>query len=167
MSDDRSARLALPYLHAGQAQKELDHNEALALLDIAVQPVVEAVGIDAPPVDAPIGACWIVGPAPVGGWAGHAGAIAGWTGGGWRFVAPRRGMTVTRASDGVTARYDENDWVVGESIVARLVVGSDQVIGARQPAIENATGGGTIDEEARVALHAVLGALRAHGLIEA
>ena len=76
---DGSARLALPFIATGKAQKELAHNEALALLDLAVQAGVEAVGVDAPPGAPAPGACWIVGSAPSGAWAGHAGAVAGWT----------------------------------------------------------------------------------------
>lgn len=48
---DTTPRLALPMLQPGQAQKEMFHNEALALLDLATQAVVEAVGVDAPPGD--------------------------------------------------------------------------------------------------------------------
>ena len=40
MSDDSTARLALPFLAPGQAQKELYHNEALSRLDLLVQTVV-------------------------------------------------------------------------------------------------------------------------------
>ena len=38
-----TSRLGLPTLAAAQAQKEMTHNEALTLLDVAVQPVVAAV----------------------------------------------------------------------------------------------------------------------------
>jgi hypothetical protein len=95
----------LPLLHAGQAQKEIDHNEALALLDLAVQPTVAAIGIDVPPADPAEGTCWIIGSSPVAAWSGKAHALAGWTTAGWRFVTPFDGMTVARAGDGVTARY--------------------------------------------------------------
>lgn len=44
-------------------------------------------------------------------------------------------------------------------------INGTQVVGARQSAIANASGGATIDTEARTALNAVLAALRAHGLI--
>ncbi len=164
MTGETTARLALPLLHAGQAQKELDHNEALALLDIAVQPAVEGIGLDVPPEDPAIGSCWVVGSDPVGAWAGHADALAGWTAGGWRFVAPREGMSAWRAADGLTARY-EDGWAIGDSRVARLFIGSDQVIGERQAAIANPTGGSSIDAEARAAIGAVLTAMRTHGLI--
>jgi uncharacterized ferritin-like protein (DUF455 family) len=47
---DLSARLSLPYLLPAQAQKHVTHNEALARLDLLVQLVLEAVGVDTPPV---------------------------------------------------------------------------------------------------------------------
>lgn len=37
MNDQTTVRLSLPLLQVGQAQKELSHNEALTLLDFAVQ----------------------------------------------------------------------------------------------------------------------------------
>lgn len=165
MDEDTTARLKLPLLHAGQAQKEIDHNEALAVLDIAVQPVVVAIGLDIPPEGPAEGACWIVGSEPVGDWSGQGGALAGWTAGGWRFVAPRPGMTVTREADGVTARYTGAGWVIGEVHATAVRIAGDRVLGARQPAIDEPTGGGMVDIEARTALVAVLAALRGHGLI--
>ena len=57
MSDETTARLGLPFLQAGQGQKELTHNEALAMLDIAVQPVVLEVGLATPPATPLPGQC--------------------------------------------------------------------------------------------------------------
>ncbi|ONF94950.1 DUF2793 domain-containing protein [Sphingomonas jeddahensis] len=165
MNGDNTARLNLPLLHAGQAQKEVDHNEALALLDMAVQPVVVAIGLDTPPKEPGEGACWIIGTNPVEAWAGRAGSLAGWTAGGWRFIAPRTGMTVVRGSDGMTARYTGADWVIGEVRATGVLIGEMRVLGARQPAIADPAGGPLIDAEARGALSAALSALRAHGLI--
>ncbi len=85
---DATARFALPFIAAGQAQKEVFHNEALTRVDVLLQPVVEAVGLDAPPASPATGQCWVVGAAPTGAWAGQAQSIAAWTEGGWRFVAP-------------------------------------------------------------------------------
>lgn len=150
MSDDRSARLALPYLHPGQAQKEMTHNAALAILDLAVQASVVAVGVNAPPPEPADGACWIVGDAPTGAWATHAGALAGWTVGGWRFVAPREGLTAWSVADAGLARFGEGEW--------RLA--------ARLPGIPDVSGGTVIDGEARVAIADMLHVLRNHGLIE-
>ena len=92
MSEERSPRLALPLLQPGQAQKEQDHNEALARLDLAVQPAVQAVALDTPPATPGEGQCWIVGAAPSGDWSGRAGMLAGWSAGGWRYIAPVEGM---------------------------------------------------------------------------
>lgn len=166
MSDERSPRLALPLLQPGQAQKEIDHNEALALLDIAVQAVVRGVGLDTPPADPAPGECWIVGAAPIGVWAGHAGALAGWTAGGWRFVAPAPGMIAWSMADNLPARYESGAWRLGEIRAARVLVGGVQVIGARQPAIADPAGGASVDGEARDTLRTVLVALREHGLID-
>lgn len=165
MSDDTSVRLGLPLLQSGQTQKEMFHNEALTLLDFAVQPVVEAVGLNTPPASPVAGACWIIGTAPTGAWTGQAGALAGWTSGGWRYVAAREGMAAWSRADGAFARFSGGAWVVGTISGTRLVLGGDSVVGPRQPAIANPGGGTTIDVEARAALKQVLGALRSHGLI--
>ncbi|OYY90563.1 MAG: hypothetical protein B7Y45_07865 [Sphingomonas sp. 28-66-16] len=165
MTDEPSARLALPLLQPGQAQKELYHNEALALLDLAVQPVVLSVGLDSPPADPMPGQCWIVGSAPIGAWAGRANALAGWTAGGWRFVAACDGMVAWSLADGLLARAEDGGWTLGETRCSRVIVGDDRVVGPRQPAIADPAGGTTIDVEARATLGAILAALRAHGLI--
>lgn len=165
MAGNGSARLALPFIETGQAQKELTHNEALALLDIAVQPDVEGVGRDAPPADPVAGQCWIVGSAPSGAWTGQAGRLAGWTESGWRFVAARDGASVWDRS---TSRYVLRVGGVWESGVlrgARLVIAGKQVVAAQRPAIADPAGGASVDPEARAAITAVLAALRAHGLV--
>lgn len=167
MNEERSARLAMPLLQPGQAQKEMDHNEALALLDIAVQPVVAAVGVNVPPDAAADGECWIVGAAPTLAWAGHAGQIAGWTAGGWRFLAPQTGFAAWSVADALPVRYAASGWTIGTVTAARLVVGGQQVVGARLPAIAEPSGGAVIDGEARTTLALMLAALRGHGLISA
>lgn len=167
MSDDTTARLALPLLQVGQAQKEWTHNEALALLDLAVQPVVRAVGVNAPPTAPAPGDCWIVGTAPNGLWAGRANALAGWTGGGWRFVAPRAGVAVWSLADAMLARFDGAVWTIGTIAGTRLVLAGIAVVGAQQAAIAAPASGTTIDAEARTAIAAILTALRTHGLIAA
>jgi hypothetical protein len=53
MTDQISARLALPLLAAGQAGKEVTHNEALTRLDMLVQPAV--AGIPMPRTDRRLG----------------------------------------------------------------------------------------------------------------
>jgi hypothetical protein len=162
---DQTARLALPFIAPGQAQKELFHNEALARIDAAVQASVVAAGLDTPPDSAIAGQCWIVGDAPAGAWAGQAGALAAWTDGGWRFVAPFAGLTVWLISDSLPMIHDGTGWTAGLLRATSLVVAGLQVVGARQPAVAPATGGATIDMEARAALSGLISALVAHGLV--
>ena len=165
MSDTRTDRFALPLLQPGQAQKEMWHNEAIAALDLLVQPMAVAMAVDTPPATPEAGQAWIVGTAATGAWSGKADHVAGWTGGGWRFVAPVDGMTVWVAADALAARFTSGAWVLGDVACARLVVGGDRVVGARQAAVADPSGGTVIDIEARAALVAMLGVLRTHGLI--
>lgn len=167
MTLQTSARLGLPLLQAGQAQKELWHNEALVLLDCIVQPSVVAVGLDLPPDSPAPGGCWIVGTAPTGAWSGQARAIAGWTEGGWRFVAPQPGMRVWSCADAVDARYDGTDWSIGTLIGNHLVLGGVAMLGTRQSAIAAPANGTIIDVESRAVLGAILSALQSLGLIAA
>ncbi|MDO7843755.1 DUF2793 domain-containing protein [Sphingomonas immobilis] len=167
MSDDTTNRLKLPLLSAGQAQKELTHNEALTLIDMTVQPVVMAVEVNTPPPAPVAGQCWIVGAAPAGAWSGQANALAGWTAGGWRFVAPPEGCAVWSVADGAAARFLDGGWSTGVIRGARVEIDGTKVIGARLAAIAGPAGGATVDAEARTAIGAILAALREHGLIAA
>jgi hypothetical protein len=141
-----SIRFRLPFLETAQAQKEVTYNEALALIDMALHPIVEAVGQDGPPAAPALGAAWIVGNAPSGEWAGRAWAIAGWTQGGWRFVPASVGMVAWSRSHATTVRYFDAGWRI------------DRV----QP-IAAPMGGATIDAECRAAISSILTALRMQG----
>lgn len=159
-------RHQFPFLAAGQAQKELIHNEALALIDIAANAAVVSAGEDVPPPAPDEGQCWIVGEAPTAAWTGQAGAIAGWSGNGWRFVSPVDGMTARVIDQQLTAVRVDGVWQVGRVDAAHVEIGGSQVVGARQPGVVDPVGGGVVDVEARAAITALLGRLRAHGLIE-
>ncbi len=163
----QSDRLKLPLLAAAQAQKEVTHNEALALADIAMQAVVQSVAPPTVPGSPQPGQCWIVGSSPAGAWDGQAGAIAGWTSGGWRFVAPFPGMQVWSIPDNAMARREGSTWVVGLMTAASLSVGGQQVVGAQQPRVTVATGGATVDVQARAAIAALIAGLETHGLFSA
>jgi hypothetical protein len=160
-----TARFALPLLMAGQAQKEVTHNEALTLVDALLHPIVETMALAVPPGAPLAGQAWIVGAAPSGAWAGHAGALAIWTDGGWRFVAPRAPLTVWVRDQGVQARWGEQGWSVGTIAMLSLRCNGVQVVGARQPAVAPPSGGLTIDLQARETLGALLARLESHGLI--
>lgn len=160
-----STRLALPFLEPGQAQKELWHNEALQMIDVLVAGAVEEPPRVAPPGSPVAGACYIVAASPTGVWVGHAGHIAAYTAGGWRYVLPVEGMRVLVRSTAVTAAYRAGAWELGIVRAANVTVNALQVVGARGAAIADPAGGATIDANARAAIVAILGALRTHGLI--
>lgn len=166
MTDLPTARLSLPLLQPGQAQKEGVHNEALTLIDVAVQGAVVAAGANTPPTDPALGDCWIVGSAPVGAWAAHAGQVAGWTQGGWRFVEPREGMRFWIVTDGAFALFSGGTWTSGRSY-GRLFVEGVQLVGPRAAAIAEPAGGSSVDAQARATIASILEALREHGLIDA
>ena len=161
-----TARLSLPFLSPGQAQKEFTHNEALQALDIAVAAAIEEAPRSDPPTAPALGACYIVGSSPTGEWAGKAQSLAAFTTGGWRFLAPIEGLSVYVKDSGVCATYRIGDWEVGSVRGSSVIVGGQQVVGGRGAAITLASGGATIDGEARTAIGAILTALRQHGLIE-
>lgn len=162
---ESTARHGLPLIAPGQAQKELAHNEALAALDLLVQAWAEGVGVNTPPASPGDGQCWIVGPGPTGAWSGQAGKLAGWTQGGWRFLAPREGMTTGVAGAAGFARYTGGTWSHGVLTGSAVKLNGEQMVATRRPGIADAAGGAIVDIEARVAINAVLGALRGHGLI--
>lgn len=162
-----TARFALPLLAAGQAQKEMSVNEAMTLLDALVQASAESAGNDTPPGDPLPGQCWIVGSSPAGVWAGASQKLAVWTEGGWRFVQAREGFAVYLRSNGLTARFEEGTWRTGAIAAAEIEIGGQRVIGPRQPAVADPSGGAVVDTEARAAIAAILSAFRSHGLIAA
>ena len=75
-------------------------------------------------------------------------------------------MSMSVRSTGTTATYRGGVWEIGQVRGAALVIADEQVVGSRAAAIASPAGGATIDTEARVAIDAILGALRGHGLIE-
>lgn len=162
---DTSARLGLPLIDPGQAQKETTHNEAIVALDLAVQACVVAIGVDTPPVSPVVGQAWVVGSAPDGAWIGHAGAIAGWTIGGWRFLAPREGLSAWCETTQSCVRYRSDGWETGVVRGAAVLIGGTPVVGAQRGAITEPAGGATVDARARAAITQILEAMRGHGLI--
>jgi hypothetical protein len=161
----RTPRLNLPLIAAGQAQKELSHNEALALIDGIVSGAVETLGANDPPGTPTVGQSWIVGSAPTGVWAGNAQALALWTEGGWRFLAATSGLKVWVKDQQLWALYDGASWDVGTVRASTVSVLGEQVLGGRGAAVGAPTGGSVVDTEARTAIAAVIDRLVAHGLI--
>ncbi len=140
-----TSRLELPLLAAGQANKELFHNEALARIDFLIHPIVQAIETD-PTILAPVpGQSWLVGPGATNDWLGHDDQVAGWTGNGWVFIAP---LALMRA-------YIES---IDNFAVYR---GSWQLTDA----VGSPAGGAVIDAEARTVIDSILAALEAQGIL--
>ena len=161
-----SARFQMPFILPGQAQKEMFHNEALAIADAVLHPAVEGAAIAVPPVSPSEGQAWLVAEGAGGAWAGTDDSLAVWSGGGWRFVAPVPGMQVWDRAAGYWRYWTGSAWSSGDLPAARIVVDGAQVVGARQPEVPSPSGGTIIDAEARSAVAAVIVALKSHGLIE-
>jgi hypothetical protein len=140
------------------------HDEAIALIDMLVMPAVQAI-VDTPPAAPEPGQCWIVGPSGTGAFAGHAGAIAGWTPNGWRFVAPREGARSFVIAADCEARWRGAEWHLGIAEVREVRIGGVRVVGARQGAIARPTGGNVPDPAVRIAIDTIITVLEAHGLI--
>jgi len=113
MSDDQTARLALPYLAAGQMQKHVTLNEALTRLDALVQTAVVSATTTAPPPAPDDGDLYIL---PVGvtglAWAGQgAGTLMRAEAGGWSVVAAPDGLVVLIQDSGELWVRDGGAWV--------------------------------------------------------
>lgn len=159
-------RLGLPFLSAGQAQKEVFVNEALQILDIVAAAAVEEPPRATPPDTPQVGDTYIVATSPSGDWTGKAQCLAALTSGGWRFVTPKQGLFALEKASGSYLTYREGAWEAGVIRGESLVIDGSQVVGPRGASIPDPSGGSTVDSEARTTLQKVLAALREHGLVE-
>ena len=141
-----TARHALPFLFAGQAQRELFVNQGLANIDLLLHPSV--IGERSAPPQAPQrGDCWIVGSGASGAWAGKELAISCWDGDQWLFANPVQGMLAYDATRAAQIRFN-GEW-------------------RRLARPTNPTGGTTIDTEARATIATVLHILDQFGVFSA
>ena len=102
--------LALPLLAAAQAQKHVTHNEALLLMDAAVQLAVIDRTRTAPPSAPSPGDRHIVAAGAGGDWIGRGGAVALHDGAGWRFLSPRAGWRAHVVAEGRSVGFDGTGW---------------------------------------------------------
>ena len=105
-----TALLGLPFIEASQAQKHVTHNEALRILDAAIQVAVQDVTRTAPPAGPAEGQRHIVAGSPTGAWTGQAKAIATWQDGAWAFLAPKNGWCAWSIADAGLLVFDGSVW---------------------------------------------------------
>lgn len=158
-------RWALPLLAAGQAQKEITHNEAVLAIDALLQLGVVSRRQSAPPTDAVPGDVHIVAAAATSDWLGGTGRLASFNGAGWTLVTPRDGCLAWVADEGEFSVFSGGGWSSGGWPASGICVGGRTLLAAAPQTVLGAAGGSTIDLECRYALTALLGALRSQGLI--
>lgn len=108
---DTTANLDLPRILPAQAQKHVTHNEALQLLDAAVQLVVQGFDAVAPPETGSEGEVWALGAGPTGAWDGQAGKLAFRTETGWLFLTPRAGWRAWGRTEADLRIWHGDGWV--------------------------------------------------------
>ena len=109
MSD--TARFAMPFLDAAQAQKHVTVNEALARIDALAAGQVRAVGEITPPAAPAEGDVYVIGTAATDAWAGQDGDLAIFANGGWLFVAPWVGARIWDVKSGAALVFDGSGWI--------------------------------------------------------
>ena len=102
--------LALPFIAGGQAQKHVTHNEALRILDAAVQLAVLDVTRTAPPSSPADGQRHVVAAGATGAWAGKSAAIAIWQDGAWAYLVPKPGWHLWSIADDALMVFDGASW---------------------------------------------------------
>jgi predicted RecA/RadA family phage recombinase len=105
-----TVNLGLPFIDGSQAQKHVTHNEALRILDDAIQIAVLDTTLTVPspsPVD---GERHIVASGATGAWAGQGNAVATWETNAWRFLAPKAGWCVWSIADDALLVFDGSAW---------------------------------------------------------
>jgi len=105
-----SPALGLPYIAAAQAQKHVTHNEALRVLDAAVQLVVLGADLATPPGGASDGDRYIVASPATDDWEGQENSIAVRADDTWHFFTPTVGWRADLAPTGATLRFDGTTW---------------------------------------------------------
>lgn len=106
-----SPNLSLTYLAAGQAQKEVTHNDALNDLDCLAQICVISRVIATPPASPSDGDAYIVAASPTGAWSGQAGKIAIYFSG-WKFKTPKTGWLAFARNESKFVVYNGTSWAL-------------------------------------------------------
>ncbi|MDR7102801.1 DUF2793 domain-containing protein [Croceicoccus sp. BE223] len=137
-------RFELPLLFAAQAQKEFFVNEAHALVDALLHPVVKGL-IESPPPSPIDGESWIIGANSTGAFADRTDQIATLQSGQWCFAKAVEGMTVYDSAL-AKRRYYRAGWHVAVDVAAP-------------------SGGSVQDTQARTSINLIIAALQKAGIV--
>ncbi len=109
---ETTPNLALPLIAAGQAQKHVTHNEALAGLDTLVQLACLTKGRTTPPAAPADGDRYLLAaPNPTGAWAGLSGQIVRYQDGAWIGFRPKPGWLAFVVDEADLYTYAAGGWV--------------------------------------------------------
>jgi hypothetical protein len=103
--------LGITLLEQAQAQKEVTINQAIAVLDAAFNPSVLDKDLATPPASPTAGDSYLIASAPAGAWAGKANYVTYYDSG-WRFIAPKEGLTIWVADETAEYRYSGSAWAI-------------------------------------------------------
>ena len=117
-----TSNLSLPFIDGSQAQKHVTHNEALRILDDAIQIGVLGSTLTVPPSSPVDGDRHIVAAGATGAWAGQDNAVATWETNAWRFLMPKAGWCGWSIADDALLVFDGSAWtpVTTASVTATL-----------------------------------------------
>lgn len=134
-------RYGLPELAAAQAQKHVTVNTALDVLDSAINLVVVASNLTAPPGSPAQGARYIPAATATGAWTGQEGKVASYVNGSWYFFTPEKGWLCYDQNTNIQLQHNGTAWVTmplpaqallgvnaTPSLPNRLSVASDAVL---------------------------------------
>src|SRR4029079_13799701 len=106
MTDDISPNLGLPLYPTKQDECEIQHNEALSMLDALVMLAVKDRDLSAPPLSPALGDRYLVKETGTGELDGLEDRVAQFDIGGWNFYAPLPGWTCYVQDERVLLAWD-------------------------------------------------------------
>jgi hypothetical protein len=128
-----SPNLIMPFIDAAQSQKHVTHNEALRVLDAAVQLSVIDRDLTAPPGSPSDGDRYIPASGATGDWSGKDLNIAAYQDGAWAFLVPREGWLCWVADEDILLVWDGAAWAEAGN-VASLNPASGDLVGVNATA---------------------------------
>jgi hypothetical protein len=141
---ENTARLALPFIMAAQAQKHITHNDALRLLDGIVQLSVLDKDLTTPPGSPADGAAYIVPAGATGVWAGWSGDVAYRADGAWLRLVAGAGWRAFVADEGAVYLRTASGWVAmlraQEVALARGPLGATTGMGVLEETLSGLSG---------------------------
>jgi len=107
---DTSPNLGLPFYQTKLNEFEVQHNEALLMLDALVMLAVKDRDLSAPPSSPALGDRYLVKAVGTGAFAGKDNRIGQYDTGGWNFYAPQEGWTCYVQDEQVLIAWDGTAW---------------------------------------------------------